>query len=152
MKGSGRGGKARNLLVTAGALPVSVDGSERILIAPMDATLIEQVLINLFDNVSAHAGTATGIWLTLSDRPGWVTISVEDDGRGIPAGQLSTLFDGAGGNMARARADDQRSMGIGLSVCRTIIRAHGGEMTACNGPRGGARFTFDLPCTEETHV
>ena len=52
------------------ALPVQVTQPEQILIVPMDATLIEQVLINLFDNVSAHGKTATRIWLDIACAPG----------------------------------------------------------------------------------
>lgn len=130
------------------ALPVHVSQPETILTAPMDATLIEQVLLNLFDNVSAHAQTATGIWLTVAQQPGRVVLRVEDDGVGIPPAKLSKLFDG----QSQRRADDGRGMGIGLSVCRTIVRAHGGELTASRASRGGAAFTFDLPCMEEAHV
>lgn len=115
----------------------------------MDATLIEQVLINLFDNVSAHAGTATGIWLDIARQEGRVVVSVEDDGRGIPPGMLPGLFDGGAHRRAQGRPDDRRSMGIGLSVCRSIIHAHGGEMYAGRSPRGGARFRFTLPCEDD---
>lgn len=130
------------------ALPVHVAQPETILIAPMDATLIEQVLINLFDNVSAHAGNATGIWLRISGERDRVALLVEDDGCGIPPALLPKLFDGG----ARARPDEGRGMGIGLSVCRTIVRAHGGELSAGNSPRGGAAFTFYLPCMEVEHA
>ncbi|MBQ8952981.1 MAG: DUF4118 domain-containing protein, partial [Clostridia bacterium] len=67
-----------------GALPVEVSTPPRILIVPMDAMLIEQVLINLFDNVSAHAQTATQIWLTVACQRDRVILTVEDDGPGIP--------------------------------------------------------------------
>ena len=49
----------------------------------------------------------------------------------------------------RLRSDDRRSMGIGLSVCRSIIRAHGGELNAARSHHGGAAFSFDLPMKEE---
>ena len=130
------------------ALPVHVSQPDSILTAPMDATLIEQVLLNLFDNASAHASGATGIWLTIGQRPGRVTLRVEDDGAGIPPAKLARLF----GGQPTGRGDDGRNMGIGLSVCRTIVQAHGGELTATRGERGGAAFTFDLPCTEAEHV
>ena len=131
------------------ALPVRVEMPEDILIVPMDATLIEQVLINLFDNVSAHAGTATGIWLRIAREDGRVRLTVEDDGVGIPPSQLLGIFDGAARRLSQNRADDRRSMGIGLSVCRSIIHAHGGEMAAANSARGGAAFSFTLPCAAE---
>ena len=137
---------------TPGALPVSVDMPEAILLVPMDATLIEQVLINLFDNVSAHAHGATRIWLHISSEADRVVIRVEDDGEGIPAGLMSTLFEGCIHSSNQGSVDDRRGMGIGLSVCRTIVRAHGGEMTAGSSAHGGAAFSFDLPCREEEDV
>lgn len=135
---------------TPDSLPVHVDTPETILMAPMDAVLIEQVLINLFDNVSAHAEGATQIWLHILPGEGRITLSVEDDGAGIPAAQLPHVLDGTV-QTHRLRADDRRSMGIGLSVCRSIIRAHGGELTAGNSAHGGAAFRFDLPCKEEAY-
>ena len=133
----------------ADALPVRVDMPDRILIVPMDATLIEQVLINLFDNVSAHAENAAHIWLNVAEARGRVSLSVEDDGCGIPPHRLQHLFDGVPRESGEARPDARRGMGIGLSVCRSIIRAHGGEMSAGRSPHGGAAITFYLPCSEE---
>ena len=137
---------------TPGALPVQVDMPEEILIVPMDATLIEQVLINLFDNVSTHGQTATHIWLTIARQGDRVLLRVEDDGVGIPAGQLPRVFDGSARQIAQSRPDDRRSMGIGLSVCRSIVHAHGGEMSASTSARGGAAFEFYLPCSEAKNV
>ena len=134
-----------------GALPVSVSMPERILLVPMDGTLIEQVLINLFDNVSAHAPAATGIWLDVERRSDRVVLKVSDDGPGIPAALLPRLFDGSAHQFARSQPDDRRGMGIGLSVCRTIIRAHGGEMRAGKSQRGGAEISFYLPCSEDDY-
>ena len=137
---------------TPDALPVQVDMPDRLLLVPMDATLIEQVLINLFDNVSAHATGATQIWLHISWEANRVVLKVEDDGAGIPAGMLPTLFDGGVHQKDGGHPDDRRSMGIGLSVCRSIIRAHGGDMSAGSSPHGGASFSFHLPCTEAENV
>ena len=136
----------------SGALPVQVEQPEGILLVPMDGTLIEQVLINLFDNVSAHARTATQIWLTVTSEAERVVLRVEDDGDGIPAQRMPGLFDGYAHRGARERSDDRRSMGIGLSVCRSIVRAHGGDLRATGSPRGGAAFIFDLPCSEADNV
>ena len=133
----------------ADALPVQVTQPERILIVPMDATLIEQVLINLFDNVGAHGRTATRIWLDIACGLDRVTLRVEDDGAGIPVQLLPGILDGSARHGMQARSDDRRSMGIGLSVCRTIVRAHGGDMDIGNSPHGGAAVSFYLPCDAE---
>ena len=130
---------------TPGTLPVEVDSPDRILIVPVDGVLIEQVLINLFDNVSAHAAGASRIWLHVSEKEKSVILSVEDDGEGIPAQLLPHLFDGTMQLTGQRRSDDRRSMGIGLSVCRTVIRAHGGEMGAGKSRHGGAAIRFSLP-------
>ena len=65
---------------------------------------------------------------------------ITDNGQGIAPEDLPRLFEGY-----FVHSDDSRNMGIGLSVCMSIIHAHGGEMTAENVPGAGARFTFTLP-------
>lgn len=130
------------------ALPISVDGPSDILLVPMDATLIEQVLLNLFDNVSVHAKGATRIWLHIAQQEDRVTLSVEDDGAGIPSARLTSVLSGTEIH-SRMRADDRRNMGIGLSVCRSIVRAHGGELSVERSrSHGGTRVRFYLPCEE----
>ena len=131
------------------ALPVSVDTPHEILLVPMDAVLIEQVLINLFDNVSVHAEGATRIWLHIRQDRDRVTLSVEDDGCGIAGAGLAHVMSGGITRAVRDRPDGQRNMGIGLSVCRSIIHAHGGELTVHKSSHGGAALRFTLPCEEE---
>ena len=132
-----------------GTLPVKVETPEDILLVPADGVLLEQVLINLFDNVSAHAEGATQIWLYAGSAENRVTISVEDDGKGIPAAMRARILEGTMQQTNHLRSDDRRNMGIGLSVCRSIIRAHGGELSAGISRHGGAAFSFYLPCKEE---
>ena len=80
----------------------------------------------------------------------WVTrLAIADDGVGIADAAFPHLFDGyLQVAPERKTVDNQRSMGIGLSVCRTIVQAHGGKLTARNRPEGGAEFRFSLPCEE----
>ena len=137
---------------TPGALPVQVIQPDQLLMVPMDGLLIEQVLINLFDNVSTHAHGASQIWLYVAREADRVAVSVEDDGEGIPPGLLANLFDGGLRASDRDSVDDRRRMGIGLSVCRTIVRAHGGDMKAGTSAHGGAALSFYLPCMEEDDV
>ena len=78
-----------------------------------------------------------------------MAIQVADDGCGIQAQALQHLFDGSGiGHDSAAESDSARTMGIGLSVCKTIVTAHGGTMRAKNLLSGGACFTFTLPMEE----
>ena len=130
-------------------VPVSVARPSRILLAPMDATLIVQVLINLLENAVLHGG-ATHIQTRISLEGDRVSIAVEDDGRGIAPALLPHVFEA--GFTTRGDADGRRSMGIGLSVCRTIVRAHGGEITASNLPGGGGCLRFWLPGEKEDEI
>ena len=76
---------------------------------------------------------------------------VEDDGCGISPDRMANLFTGFLDR--EAPADSTRSnMGIGLSVCKTIIRAHGAELQACNRPGGGSVFRFTLELEENDYV
>ena len=126
-------------------IAVLVDRPEEILLAPMDATLIEQVLINLFDNAAAHGGHVREIRVSIARDGETARVTVADDGAGFAPDVLAGLFDGR----SFARSDDGRHMGIGLSVCRSILHAHGGRISAENGANGGARFTFCLPLQKE---
>ena len=133
------------------SLPVESDTLKDIIFLPMDAMLIEQVMINLFDNVSAHAEGATKIWIHLRKENGMVFISVEDDGCGIPPSLLPQILDGTYMSK-RSRSDDRRDMGIGLSVCKSIIEAHEGHLSAGKSRHGGAAFEFSLPCEEDMYI
>ena len=130
-------------------IPIHVEKPSEILLVPMDATLIEQVLINLFENVVMHAETATKIEVFIEHFEKKVSISVSDDGVGIAKNILPHVFDGYVGIGFTEHSDDRRNMGIGLSVCYSIIRAHGGGMEAFNNEQGGATFRFWLPMEEE---
>ena len=130
------------------AIHVSIEVPDEVLMVPMDATLIEQVLLNLFENVVAHGENASHIEVTIARAGNHAVLSVEDDGVGFPDSLLKSVFDGRA-MLLRSQPDGRRNMGIGLSVCRSIIRAHGGDITASNRARGGGCVKFWLPCEEE---
>ena len=127
------------------ALPVTVQRPKEILTAPMDATLMEQVILNLLENASVHAQGATRIWVMLRSQNDGVTIAVEDDGAGFDSQTLTQLFDRTALPHPKPCADGRRGLGLGLTVCYAIVKAHGGEMTAENRPEGGARVSLWLP-------
>lgn len=134
-------------------IPVKVARPDQILLVSMNATLIEQVLLNLLDNAVVHGQTTTRIQLTVSCEPGRVLFSVQDNGMGVPPQQLAHLFDGYTGAPQGGHGDARRNnLGIGLSVCSCIIRAHAGEMSAENLQQGGAVFRFWLPYEEQHHA
>ncbi len=124
---------------------VAVSVPEALLLVPMDAMLIEQVLLNLLENAVLHGGRSDGIRIAVTREGGWAVFAVCDEGRGIPPAQLPHLFSGAPLRENEAPADGRRNMGIGLSVCLSIVKAHGGRMDAENRPGGGACFRFALP-------
>ena len=115
---------------------------------PMDAILIEQVLINLLENAVIHARGMTELRLTVLLQDTQAVFVVEDNGCGIPPHQLSQLFTGYLDRDHTISDGKRTGMGIGLFVCASIVRAHGGEIRACNLPEGGASFCFALDMEE----
>ena len=132
-----------------GGMLVRVSVPDELLMVPMDATLIEQVLINLMENVVLHAQTATEIVLRIRRQGELAEFAVEDNGAGIDPKMLPLLFEEMFPHAQELRGDGRRNLGIGLSVCMSIVRAHGGTMSAGNLPSGGARVAFTLPMGEE---
>lgn len=131
-------------------IPVHVSVPQELLMVPMDATLIEQVLGNLMENVVIHADGATEIAVSVASvEGGRVRFCVEDNGKGIDAEILPKLFEELFPHAKESNADGRRSMGIGLSACMSIVKAHGGMMYAQNRPQGGACVCFELPMEEE---
>ena len=121
---------------------VCVSVPEDLMMVPMDPLLIEQVLVNLMENAVIHGGTSR-IDITLRQEGENAVFTVSDNGSGIPVYLLGKLFDGAA--RSDRTADGRRSMGIGLSVCRTVVQAHGGTIRGENKKEGGACFTVTLP-------
>lgn len=117
-----------------------------ILIIPMDAMLMEQVLFNILENAALHATGMTEICLIVANKNGKAVFSITDNGCGIPKNRLVRIFSGSSDS---DMLDGGRTgMGIGLYVCAAIVKAHGGEITAANRPEGGAIFTFTLDAEE----
>lgn len=111
----------------------------------MDAMLIEQVLINILQNAWIHSHTIKPINLVVTDDKDGVWFSVKDYGVGIDEEKLDTIFDGVGYQYNdRSESDGNKGMGIGLSICKTIVTAHGGKIQARNHGEG-SEFYFYLP-------
>ena len=127
---------------------VTVTIPEDFVSIPMDAVLIGQVLTNLLENAVIHAAGMTVLELEVCLEAHHARFTVRDNGCGIAPDRLDDLFTGYLGSTDRQGDAARRNMGIGLSVCATIIKAHGGHITARNRPTGGAEFTFTLT-TEE---
>ena len=133
------------------ATRVEISAPDTLLMIPMDIILIEQVLINLMENAVQHGKTTTQISLRLTRSEDLAVFEVSDDGQGIAPALLPHLFDGYLTRDQEAISDKRRNMGIGLSVCKSIVQAHGGAMRASNRPTGGALLQFTLPLEETSH-
>ena len=110
---------------------------------PMDPILIEQVLVNILENAVDHAEGMTSLKLNVHTHEGNAIFEVFDDGCGIPDERLPELFSGSIISQSDS-ASNRRGMGIGLSVCSTIIKAHGGKIWGYNTTPKGACFGFSL--------
>jgi len=126
-------------------MEVRVSVPDEPVFALMDAMLIEQLLFNLLDNSVLHGGSADIIRISVEQQGDKACVRLSDNGNGIDPVLLPVLFEGSSRLAALSDKDDNRFMGIGLSVCRTIVDAHGGSISARNLPEGGAEFTFTLP-------
>ena len=126
---------------------VSVKVPDEYIQVSVDPILIEQVLINLLENVVHHAGKEANISLELSKNQDQAVFEVIDDGKGIKEEILPYIFSESFYHNYEEDGDNRRNMGIGLSVCQTIVSVHGGTMTARNRqkPEHGAIFSFSLP-------
>lgn len=126
---------------------ITVIQSDDLILAKMDARLIVQVLINLLDNAIKYTSSNSQIKIITEQDEKMVRISVADNGNGISDEQKERVFDMfyTGTNKI---ADCRRSIGLGLSLCKAIINAHGGEISVSDNKPHGAVFTFTLPIGE----
>lgn len=125
-------------------IQVSVSVPDDIIFLPMDPMLIEQVVLNIMDNSVVHGVTTNHIFISAEDRGDYVLIRIADNGKGIERKSLKRLFDGTLQFAGENGSDSNRFMGIGLQVCKTIVDAHGGVISAQNLPHGGAEFSFTI--------
>ena len=113
-------------------------------LVPLDSVLIEQVLINLLDNAVKYTPPGSPIALSAWATEGAVTVEVADRGPGLPPGEEQRIFD----KFYRVpRAAIPSGAGLGLTICRGIVAAHGGRIWAENRPGGGTAVRFTLPLT-----
>lgn len=126
---------------------ISVIHKDELLLANADAKLIVQVLINLIDNAIKYTPVGSEIKVITEKKNGYASISVIDNGNGIPDNIKPHVFEMfyTGDNRI---ADSRRSLGLGLALCKSIIGAHGGELTLTDNQPQGCIFTFTLPLGE----
>lgn len=117
---------------------------DEVVTVPMDAPLIVQVLVNLLDNAVKHTRPEEGILLKVEKTVGSVRFVVADEGTGIDESVRNHLFEGFVSSN-RGVSDGRRGIGLGLAICKTIVKAHGGKIWAESNDPKGSRFIFTLP-------
>ena len=126
---------------------VSTDLPADLPLVPIDELLVEQVFINLLENALRHTPPGTPIRVSAWRDGEGIVVEVADRGPGIPKGQEELVFR----KFHRAEAPDRPSptegSGLGLTICRGIVSAHGGRIWVEPRPGGGAAFRFTLPIT-----
>jgi two-component system sensor histidine kinase KdpD len=123
--------------------PVTTSLPADLPLVPVDEILLEQVFVNLLENAARHTPPGTAVEIGAVAQPGEVVVSVADRGPGIPAGEEERVFE----KFHRLGSSPGRGVGLGLTICRGIVTAHGGRIWAEARPGGGALFRFTIPIT-----
>jgi K+-sensing histidine kinase KdpD len=131
----------------AGERTITSDIPDKILLVSMDAKLILQVLINLIDNAIKHTETDGIIRMQVNQENSRIWFVVSDNGTGIRQSDFPYLFDPFFVSQS-AGSTSRSGVGLGLSIVKAIVQAHGGSIFAENGEDGGAVFRFYLPVRE----
>jgi two-component system, OmpR family, sensor histidine kinase KdpD len=139
------GAVLRRLAERLAAHPVHVELPADLPLVRVDATLIEQVLANLLENAAKYTPAGTPILIRAAAAGGEFLVSVEDAGPGLPPGDAEHLF----AKFERGAVEGAiAGVGLGLAICRAIVRLHGGRIWAERRQHGGAAFRFTLPLEE----
>ncbi|MDD6037405.1 MAG: DUF4118 domain-containing protein [bacterium] len=127
---------------------IVVSHNEEFLLAKMDAKLIIQVIINLVDNAIKYTPTGSTITIQTGRQNDMAYISVSDNGNGISDDMKPKVFD-MFFTITNSIIDSRRSLGLGLYLCQSIIREHGGELILTDNEPHGCVFSFTLPLEED---
>ncbi len=123
---------------------VKINKPDELIFVPMDAQLMMQVIINLLDNAFKHTKPNSVINLDCEQKDNHFVFSVSDNGGGIPKERIGKIFEPFY-TTSNLSDDKQRGMGLGLSICKSIVEAHRGSIKVKNNNEGGATFTVTLP-------
>jgi two-component system sensor histidine kinase KdpD len=140
------GGVLTRLHARLAAHPVAIKLPRGLPLVHVDAVMIEQVIENLLENAVKYTPDRTPIEIGAEAGEREVSFWVADRGAGLPAGKEDMLFEKF---YRGAKEGAQSGVGLGLTICRAIVEAHGGTIRAENRPDGGAFFRFTIPATAE---
>ena len=111
--------------------------------------LVQQVFINILENIAKYTPDNSLIDIGATQFPSSITLSIADQGPGIPHGTEEKIFE----KFYRVTTESsQNGIGLGLALCRIIIEAHSGVINAENRPEGGAVFTITLPLHQAPQI
>ena len=130
---------------------VDVDIPDDFLLIPMDSILIEQVIINILENAVKHAEGMTELSLKVFTISNKAIFEIKDNGCGISEDRIKNIFTGYYSAQTESSDSKAHNAGIGLSVCASIIKAHGGDINAENAKTGGCTFRFTLSLEESEY-
>jgi two-component system sensor histidine kinase KdpD len=125
--------------------PIHIHLPQELPLVPMDALLMERVFINILENVAKYTPSGTPVEISGRLAHNELKLVIVDQGPGFPPGQEEKIFE----KFYQGRPGTARGAGLGLAICRSIIEAHNGLITARNRPDGGAEFIISLPAPEE---
>lgn len=126
---------------------ITVEESEDFMLVKVDARLVMQVIVNIVDNAIKYTPPGSEIRIRSWQQENKVMVEIADNGNGIPDHAKPQIFDSFY-IVNNGVVDSRRSMGLGLSVCKTIIQAHGGAIEVLDNQPSGAVFRFTLPKEE----
>jgi two-component system sensor histidine kinase KdpD len=126
--------------------PVHISLPADLPMVKIDALLMERVFVNLLENAAKHTPAGTPIDITCRIEGRNLGVEVADRGPGLPAGQEEKIFE----KFYQVWPGRTRGAGLGLTICRSVIEAHGGRIWAANRPDGGTAFNFSIPLEEES--
>ena len=129
---------------------IKVTVPETVIMAPMDGSLIGQVLVNLLDNAVKFTPKGSLIEVRAYENGKKVFFEILDNGMGISEEILSHIFDRFFTNGSKI-SDSRRGVGLGLAICKSIVEAHGGTIVARNRKEGGAIFRLCIPKEENNN-
>jgi two-component system, OmpR family, sensor histidine kinase KdpD len=124
--------------------PVTVTLPPDLPLVKIDDLLMERVVINLLENAMKYTPPGTAIEISGGIRDRAILVTIADRGPGLPAGAEERVFE----KFYQVAPGSARGAGLGLTICRSIIEAHGGRIWAANRPGGGAIFSFTIPLVE----
>ncbi len=132
---------------TAKKLSVSIDLPDKLPQVNIDSQRISQVLRNLLENAAVHTASGDAITVTVKQKDNYLEVAVTDTGEGIPAQDLPNIFERFY-RVDKSRARATGGTGLGLTIAKRLIEAHGGKIEVQSEPGKGSRFSFTIPIAE----